>query len=72
MAATIIRTYTVEGMSCAHCRASVDEQIAEVEGVETVAVDLTSGLVEVGGSGFSDDAIRSAVEEAGYQVASER
>ncbi len=72
MAVTITRTYTVEGMSCEHCRTSVDEHISELEGVENVAIDLGSGLVEVSGSGFSDDVIKGAVEAAGYQLSEAR
>ena len=68
MPVTITRNYTVEGMNCEHCRAAVDEHVFEVEGVETVAVDLGSGLVEVSGSSFSDDAIKGAVEAAGFQL----
>ena len=62
------RSYTVTGMTCSHCVASVREDVSEVAGVETVDVDLTSGRLSVGGTGFDDDAVRAAVAEAGYQV----
>jgi copper chaperone CopZ len=62
-------TYTVEGMSCGHCVASVREEVAEVSGVTAVDVDLASGRMEVAGEGFTDEMVRAAVEEAGYQVA---
>ena len=42
-------TYTVQGMTCDHCAASVSEEIGELAGVEEVAVDLTSGRLEVRG-----------------------
>ena len=64
------RTYTVSGMTCEHCVASVREEVAEVEGVSAVEVDLESGRLSVDGDGFSDDAVRAAVDEAGYQVVS--
>ncbi len=66
------RTYAVEGMSCEHCRASVNSHVAELEGVESVDVDLASGVVEVRGRGVSDSAVEAAVEEAGYQLANSR
>lgn len=66
------RNYAVRGMTCDHCRNSVSEEVAELEGVEDVAVDLVSGLVEVRGQGFSDDAVKTAVEEAGYELADGR
>jgi len=62
-------TYTVKGMTCDHCVLSVTEEVTEVEGVADARADLSSGRLTVVGSGFSDDAIAAAVEEAGYQVA---
>ena len=64
------RTYTVTGMTCDHCVLSVTEEVSEVPGVDGVSVDLASGRLEVSGDGFGDDAVKAAVEEAGYEVAS--
>ena len=63
------RTYSVTGMTCDHCVRSVEEEVGEVEGVQAVEVELASGLLTVSGEGFSDDAVRGAVAEAGYRVA---
>ena len=62
------RTYTVSGMTCGHCVLSVEEEVSEIAGVESVTVDLDSGRLEVGGTALSDDAVRAAVAEAGYEV----
>ena len=64
----MISTYTVAGMTCSHCVASVSEEVAEVAGVEQVDVDLASGRLAVTGTDVSDDAVRAAVAEAGYEV----
>ena len=64
------RTYTVSGMTCSHCVSSVREEVSEVAGVSDVDVDLASGRLTVTGDAISDDAIRAAVSEAGYEVAS--
>ncbi len=62
-------TYTVTGMTCGHCVASVTEEISEIDGVENVAVTLESGEVIVTSSQSLDPAaVSAAVEEAGYQV----
>ena len=61
-------TYTVAGMTCAHCVASVSEEVAEVIGVDAVDVDLGSGRLAVTGEDVSDAAVRAAVAEAGYEV----
>jgi len=62
------RSYTVKGMTCGHCKASVTEEISELGGVTGVEVDLESGLVTVHGEGFTDQEVKGAVEEAGYTV----
>jgi copper ion binding protein len=64
------RTYTVAGMTCSHCVSSVREEVAEVAGVEAVDVDLRSERLTVTGSDVSDDSVRSAVADAGYEVVS--
>lgn len=62
-------TYTVEGMSCQHCVASVREEVSAVPGVRDVDVDLATGRLVVSGDSVSDAAVRTAVQEAGYEVA---
>ena len=62
-------TYTVTGMTCAHCVASVTEEVSEVPGVTHVDVDLDTGRVTVASDApLHEDAVRAAVEEAGYSV----
>ncbi len=62
-------TYTVVGMTCGHCVASVTEEVGEVAGVTGVDVDLASGRMTVTSDGpVEDAAIRAAVAEAGYQT----
>jgi copper chaperone CopZ len=63
-----VSVYTVAGMTCGHCRAAVLEELGNVPGVTTVDVDLATGRVAVSGDGFTDAAIRAAVDEAGYRV----
>lgn len=62
--------YTVTGMTCAHCVASVTEEIQEIAGVTDVAVDLSSNVVQVTSTQtLSTTDVQAAVEEAGYQLA---
>ncbi len=60
--------YTVQGMTCSHCVASVTEEVTQVAGVKAVDVDLASGRLKVTGDGVDDAAVRAAVDEAGYEV----
>ncbi len=63
-------TYTVRGMTCAHCAASVSEEVGEIPGVESVEVVLETGALTMTSDESVDDAaVKAAVEEAGYQLA---
>jgi len=63
-------TYTVTGMTCAHCVASVTEEVTALQGVSDVQVDLGTGALTVSGDAAQDaEAVRGAVEEAGYALA---
>jgi len=62
-------TYTVSGMTCAHCVMSVTEEITAIDGVTDVAVDLPTGAVAVTSDHPLDEGqVRAAVEEAGYEL----
>lgn len=64
-------TVTVTGLTCEHCAASVREELGELAGVTAVEVDVASGVVTIDSVAPVDAAaIRSAVEEAGYRLAS--
>jgi Cu+-exporting ATPase len=58
----------IEGMMCQHCRSHVDQALNAIPGA-TATVDLDSKTAVVTGD-VSDDAIRAAVTDAGYQVVS--
>jgi copper chaperone CopZ len=64
--------FRVSGMTCGHCVAAVTEEIGAIPGVTSVAVSLVPGEVsEVtvdSAPGLSTDAVRAAVDEAGYTV----
>jgi copper chaperone len=63
-------SYTVVGMTCGHCVNAVTEEVSAVPGITAVDVDLASGGLTVTSTEPVDDAaVRTAVEEAGYQVA---
>ncbi len=62
-------TYSVPGMTCEHCRVAITREVSRVHGVGSVDVDLASKRVTVDGAGFADDAVRAAIDEAGYDIA---
>lgn len=63
------KQYTVTGMTCEHCAASVREEVSEVPGVSEVVVDVAANSVTVHGTDLDDARLRAAVVEAGYVVA---
>ena len=67
---TTTQNYTVTGMTCGHCVMSVTEEVQEIPGVENVDVVLATGSLTVTSSEpVDDDAVKAAVEDAGYQLA---
>ena len=70
MSETHTSEYTVTGMTCGHCVASVTEEVQEISGVNDVRVDLSTGSLRfTSEQPVSDVDVRAAVEEAGYQLA---
>lgn len=62
-------TYKVNGMTCSHCVSSVTEEVTALPGITDVEVDLESGRLTVTGDAAQDtEAVRAAVEEAGYSL----
>jgi copper chaperone CopZ len=61
--------YSVPGVTCEHCRTAITREVGNVEGVDSVDVDLQAKLVTVEGRSFGDAAVRAAIDEAGYDVA---
>jgi copper chaperone len=63
------KVLSIEGMSCDHCVAHVKEALESVAGVTKANVDLRKKQAVVEGSILDDAAMKSAVAEAGYEVA---
>jgi copper chaperone CopZ len=62
-------SYSVPGVSCAHCRTAITSEVEQVAGVSAVDVDLDAKRVTVAGTGLDDAAVRAAIDEAGYDIA---
>lgn len=71
--AAVVADYLVEGMTCSHCVRSVTEELSAIAGVENVDVDLNVGGISrvrvASAAPLGRDAVREAVEEAGYALA---
>ncbi|WP_163526152.1 copper chaperone CopZ [Halobacillus ihumii] len=65
------KTIQVEGMTCAHCEKAVKGALKELNGVESVYVDLETGKVNVTyEDGISESEMNEAIEDQGYDVVS--
>ena len=63
-------SYQVTGMTCQHCVHAVTAEVTTIDGVRDVSVDVTAGTVTVSSAGpLSIDAVRAAIDEAGYELA---
>ncbi len=63
----ITRNYSVPGISCDHCKQSIESEVSAVADVASVDVDIEAKRVVV--TGGDDAAIRAAIDDAGYDVA---
>ena len=63
-------TLPVKGMMCGHCQARVKKALEGVAGVTSADVDLEGAKATVAcGTGVSEDALKKASVDAGYEVA---
>jgi copper chaperone len=66
--ANATNVYTVPDISCGHCKQAIESEVGQVDGVDSVVVDVDQRTVTVDGSA-GDAAIVGAIQEAGYEVA---
>ncbi|MFJ9413977.1 heavy-metal-associated domain-containing protein [Streptomyces sp. NPDC101227] len=68
-AGEVTTTYKVTGMTCGHCEGAVSSEISEIAGVSSVQAVAATGLVTVTSAvPLDDEAVRAAVDEAGYEL----
>jgi len=70
---SVTSTYSVIGMTCEHCVTAVSEEVGRLDGVQSVHVDLRPGdvsvLTVISEAPLLSEAVRDAIDEAGYAVA---
>ncbi|MGW1195805.1 heavy-metal-associated domain-containing protein [Streptomyces sp. NPDC002536] len=67
---TATTVYQVTGMTCGHCEGAVSQEISAISGVTSVTAVAATGRVTVVSAGpLDDEAVRAAVDEAGYELA---
>jgi copper chaperone CopZ len=62
------KTIFIEGMSCKHCSAKINENLNEIKGIKA-KVDLKKNLAMVSSKEDIDlEIIKQAIEKDGYKV----
>ncbi|MEG8277586.1 heavy-metal-associated domain-containing protein [Streptomyces sp. AHA2] len=66
----VTTVFKVSGMSCGHCEGAVSGELAQLPGVsEVTAVASTGEVTVVSAAPLDDEAVRAAVDEAGFELA---
>ncbi|MFI5687176.1 heavy-metal-associated domain-containing protein [Streptomyces sp. NPDC051636] len=69
---SVTTVYKVSGMSCGHCEGSVSSEISEIPGVTSVkAVASTGEVTVVSAAPLEEEAVRAAVDGAGFELTGE-
>ncbi|WP_031478630.1 heavy-metal-associated domain-containing protein [Streptomyces bicolor] len=66
---SVTAVYKVSGMSCGHCEGAVSGEVSELPGVSSVkAVASTGEVTVVSAAPLDEEAVRSAIDEAGFEL----
>ncbi|MFC9291200.1 heavy-metal-associated domain-containing protein [Streptomyces sp. NPDC057052] len=66
----VTTVYKVSGMTCGHCEGAVSREISALDGVTAVTAVASTGEVTVTSAApLDEEAVRAAVDEAGYELA---
>ncbi|MER6343133.1 heavy-metal-associated domain-containing protein [Streptomyces sp. NPDC001595] len=66
---SVTTVYKVSGMSCGHCEGSVSAELSQLAGVTSVRAVAADGQVTVVSEApLDEEAVRAAVDEAGYEL----
>lgn len=56
----------IDGMTCNHCKMTVEKHLKALDGIDNVQVDLTTGTAEITGGSIDLHAVADAVNDLGY------
>lgn len=65
------KTLQIEGMTCGHCKTTVEKALIELNEINTAEVDLIDGTAEItGAEEISDELLIKTISAAGYKLLS--
>ncbi len=59
-------TFSVEGMSCSKCEASLEKNILMIKGIEQVIANKSNSTVKISGKQFSEKSIEKVITQLGF------
>jgi uncharacterized membrane protein YraQ (UPF0718 family) len=62
-----IHVFSVGGMTCKHCKASVENGLGQMDMVKEVLADPDQNLVTIQASALSEELVKETIEKLGYQ-----
>ena len=63
-------TYSVPSISCGHCVNTIQTEVGEMDGVQSVTADAATKMVEINfDAPANEDAIKSLMAEINFPVA---
>jgi len=65
------KTYTISGMSCGGCVNSLTRVLNSVPGIEPIKIEVGKAHLRVDDARVTSQAVRDAVERAGFEVTAE-
>jgi hypothetical protein len=57
--------YTVNGMTCNHCKSSVEKNVSKLEGVKSVIADPNTNSVNIEGE-FNEEDLKTTIDDLGF------
>jgi copper chaperone CopZ len=67
--AGVTTVYKVSGMTCGHCEGAISKEVSAIDGVTAVTAVAKTGEVTITSTvALDDEAVRAAVDEAGYEL----
>ena len=60
-------TFVVEGMTCSHCKASVEDAALGIPGIEEASADPGKNLLSIRGDRIEEGKLRAEIEARGYK-----
>jgi copper chaperone CopZ len=56
----------VKGMTCNHCKMTVETNLQKIEGTKEISADIDNGIVTISGENVNLEKVRETVEGLGY------